>query len=85
MRRVPLACLSLAEYHPLCSARIRPIASLNLIHGMVVMDVGNGDQDVMRIWSLLTEVSEQLTQNRSLSVSLHSLTGGIKVNARPTK
>ncbi|OSX60032.1 hypothetical protein POSPLADRAFT_1059320 [Postia placenta MAD-698-R-SB12] len=45
------------------------------------MDVGNGDQDVMRIWSLLTEVSEQLTQNRSLSVSLHSLTGGIKTQA----
>ncbi|KAH9926078.1 hypothetical protein B0H21DRAFT_781358 [Amylocystis lapponica] len=45
------------------------------------MDSANGDQDVQRVWSLLTEVSEQLSQNRGLSVSLHSLAGGIKSQA----
>ncbi|KAH9911501.1 uncharacterized protein B0H18DRAFT_892721 [Fomitopsis serialis] len=42
------------------------------------MDSTNGEQDIMRIWSLLTEVSEQLTQNRSVSISIHNLTSGVK-------
>jgi len=48
---------------------------------MVVMDSTNGEQDIMRIWSLLTEVSEQLTQNRSVSISIHNLTSGVKSQA----
>ncbi|KZT64624.1 hypothetical protein DAEQUDRAFT_769544 [Daedalea quercina L-15889] len=45
------------------------------------MDPTNGEQDIMRIWSLLTEVSEQLTQNRSTSISIHNLTSGSKSQA----
>lgn len=46
------------------------------------MESNSGDQDVvLRIWTSLTEISEQLDQNRSLSVSLHGLAGGIKVRS----
>ncbi|TFY61287.1 hypothetical protein EVJ58_g4606 [Rhodofomes roseus] len=45
------------------------------------MDSTNGEQDIMRIWSLLTEVSEHLTQNRSMSISIHNLTSGVKSQA----
>ena len=48
---------------------------------MAVMDSSNGEQDIMRIWSLLTEVSEQLTHNRSMSISIHNLTSGVKVRS----
>ncbi len=39
----------------------------------------NGDPDVLRVWSLLSEVSEQLSQNRSSAVNLHALADGAKV------
>ncbi|GBE83217.1 hypothetical protein BKA93DRAFT_565650 [Sparassis latifolia] len=48
---------------------------------MAIMETANGDSDVLRIWSLLTEVSEQLSQNRNLSISLNSVAGGIKNQA----
>lgn len=45
---------------------------------MAVLD--NNDQDLMQLWSLITELSEQLSQNRSVSVSLYAQAGNIKVN-----
>ncbi|PIL22341.1 hypothetical protein GSI_15029 [Ganoderma sinense ZZ0214-1] len=38
----------------------------------------NGDSEVHRVWSLLSEVSEQLSQNRSSAVNLHALADGAK-------
>ncbi|PCH39765.1 hypothetical protein WOLCODRAFT_116172 [Wolfiporia cocos MD-104 SS10] len=48
---------------------------------MAIMDSSNGDQDIMHVWSLLSEVSEQLSQNRSTAVSLHTLASEIKTQA----
>jgi len=45
---------------------------------MVVLD---NSEDLGRLWSLITELSEQLTQNRSVSVSLYGQAGGIKNQA----
>lgn len=38
----------------------------------------NGDQDLMQLWGLITELSEQLNQNRSVSVSLYAQADNIK-------
>ena len=46
---------------------------------MAVLD--NNDQDLMQLWTLITELSEQLSQNRSVSVSLYAQAGNIKVSA----
>ncbi|KAF9468605.1 hypothetical protein BDZ94DRAFT_1279690 [Collybia nuda] len=41
----------------------------------------NGDQDLMQLWGLITELSEQLNQNRSVSVSLYAQADNIKNQA----
>lgn len=46
---------------------------------MAIMET-NGDSEIMRVWSLLNEVSEQLAQNRNTSIALHSIAGGVKVS-----
>ena len=50
---------------------------------MAVMDNAgspNVEMDVtMRIWNLINEVSDQLSQNRAISNTLHSIAGGVKV------
>ena len=46
---------------------------------MAIMDP-SGDPDVMRVWSMVSELSEQLSQNRSTAVNLHALTDGVKVS-----
>ncbi len=48
---------------------------------MAIMEA-NSDSDVMRVWTLLNELSEQLSQNRNASISLHTVTGGVKVRMR---
>ena len=45
---------------------------------MAIME-SNPENDLMQLWSVITELGEQLTQNRSISVSLYGLTGKIKV------
>jgi hypothetical protein len=45
---------------------------------MAILEPG-GEHDLMQLWSLITELSEQLNQNRSMSVSLYGLAGKIKV------
>ena len=47
---------------------------------MVVMDPGASENDIVRVWQLLSEVSEQLSQNRSSAVNLHVLADGSKVS-----
>ncbi|KAI0688879.1 hypothetical protein C8Q76DRAFT_635132 [Earliella scabrosa] len=47
---------------------------------MAVLDP-NGDPDVLRVWTMLSEVSEQLSQNRSSAVNLHAIADGAKAQA----
>ncbi|KAI0822042.1 hypothetical protein BC628DRAFT_1392102 [Trametes gibbosa] len=48
---------------------------------MAIMEP-NGEPDViMRVWSLLSEMSEQLSQNRSSAVNIHGLADSVKVQA----
>jgi hypothetical protein len=39
----------------------------------------SGENDLSQLWTLITELSEQLNHNRSASVSLYGLAGKIKV------
>lgn len=41
--------------------------------------VEGGHDDLMQLWAVITELGEQLNQNRSMSVSLYALAGKIKV------
>ena len=45
---------------------------------MAIMEA-NPESDVLRVWGLLNELSEQLSQNRNASITLHNVTGGVKV------
>jgi len=47
---------------------------------MTILD--NSEQDLLQLWSLIAELSDQLNQNRSLSVSLHAQAGSIKVSSQ---
>lgn len=42
---------------------------------------GSGEPDLTHLWAIITELGEQLSQNRSLSVSLYSQAGKIKHQA----
>lgn len=57
----------------------RTLLLATTLEQMAIMDT-TGDSDIMRVWALLSEVSEQLAQNRNASISLHSLAGGVKVS-----
>jgi hypothetical protein len=39
----------------------------------------DNESELARLWSLIQELSKQLNQNRSLSVSLVTQTGDVKV------
>jgi len=41
--------------------------------------VEGGHDDLMQLWAVITELGEQLSQNRSMSVSLYALAGKVKV------
>ncbi len=47
---------------------------------MAVMDSSSTDPEMLRIWNLLVEVAEQLNQNRAISISLHTVSGNVKVS-----
>lgn len=49
---------------------------------MTILD-GSAEQDLVRLWALIAELSEQLTQNRSVAVALYGQVGGIKVRRVP--
>jgi hypothetical protein len=46
---------------------------------MTILESSDQDPSLMRLWSLITELSEQLNQNREISTSIYSQAGGIKV------
>ncbi|KAJ7147545.1 hypothetical protein C8R43DRAFT_1237330 [Mycena crocata] len=48
---------------------------------MTILDSSDQDPSLMRLWSLITELSEQLNQNRDVSASIYQQTGGIKTQA----
>lgn len=48
------------------------------LHDMTIVD-GNSENDLIRLLNSIQELSEQLTQNRSISFSLHASAGAIKV------
>jgi hypothetical protein len=39
----------------------------------------SGEYDLTQLWGIITKLGEQLSQNRSMSVSLGGLAGQIKV------
>lgn len=43
--------------------------------------VEGGHDDLMQLWAVITELGEQLSQNRSVSVSLYALAGKVKQQA----
>jgi hypothetical protein len=44
---------------------------------MAIID-SSGDE-ITQLWAVITDLSEQLNQNRSNSVSLYAQAGGVKV------
>ena len=44
------------------------------------MAVFDASEQIGQLWALIQELSEQLNQNRSVSVSLHAQAGNIKVS-----
>ncbi|KAG1772318.1 hypothetical protein EDD22DRAFT_976525 [Suillus occidentalis] len=51
---------------------------------MTIVD-GNSENDLIRLLNSIQELSEQLTQNRSISFSLHASAGAIKTQAAHTQ
>jgi hypothetical protein len=45
---------------------------------MTILD-NNADQDIMRLWGIIGELSEELNRNRALSVTLYGQVGNLKV------
>jgi len=48
---------------------------------MAIIEGGGSEPDLTHLWAIITELGEQLSQNRSLSVSLYSQAGKIKHQA----
>jgi hypothetical protein len=44
---------------------------------MTILD--GGDDELLRLWALIAELSEELNQNRALAVSLYSQASNVKV------
>ena len=45
---------------------------------MVVLS-NNEEMDVMQLWSIITQLGEQLSQNQAMSVALYTTAGKVKV------
>ncbi|KAJ7043995.1 hypothetical protein C8F04DRAFT_1071248 [Mycena alexandri] len=48
---------------------------------MTILDTSDQDPSLMKLWSLITELSEQLNQNREVSAGIYTQAGGIKTQA----
>jgi hypothetical protein len=63
---------------------LRPLVALHdppvllCPHDMTIVD-GNSENDLIQLFNRVQDLSEQLTQNRSISFSLHASAGAIKV------
>ena len=49
---------------------------------MVVLS-NNEEMDVMQLWSIITQLGEQLSQNQAMSVALYTTAGKVKVGLVP--
>lgn len=45
---------------------------------MAILEGGETDL-TMQLWALITQLSEQLSQNQSMSVALYTMAGKVKV------
>ncbi|KAJ3716980.1 hypothetical protein FB446DRAFT_747118 [Lentinula raphanica] len=52
---------------------------------MAIIDGSHGGDEMSQLWAIITELSDQLNQNRSASVSLHTQAGGLKNQALHSK
>ncbi|KAF8827709.1 hypothetical protein HHX47_DHR4000430 [Lentinula edodes] len=48
---------------------------------MAIIDGSHGGDEISQLWAVITELSDQLNQNRSASVSLYAQAGGVKNQA----
>ncbi|CAK5284245.1 unnamed protein product [Mycena citricolor] len=48
---------------------------------MTILDNAEQDSTLMKLWGLVTELSEQLNQNRDVSATIYQQAGGIKAQA----
>ncbi|KAJ6508936.1 hypothetical protein C8R45DRAFT_969355 [Mycena sanguinolenta] len=48
---------------------------------MTILDSSDQDPSLMKLWSLISELGEQLNQNREVSANIYSQAGGIKTQA----
>ncbi|KAJ7645478.1 hypothetical protein DFH06DRAFT_586520 [Mycena polygramma] len=48
---------------------------------MTILDSSDQDPSLMKLWALITELSEQLNQNREVSAGIYAQAGGIKTQA----
>ncbi|KAJ7459736.1 hypothetical protein FB451DRAFT_1141531 [Mycena latifolia] len=48
---------------------------------MTILDTSDQDPSLMKLWSLITELSDQLNQNRDVSAGIYQQAGGIKTQA----
>ncbi|KAJ7134471.1 hypothetical protein C8R44DRAFT_425496 [Mycena epipterygia] len=48
---------------------------------MTILDSSDQDPSLVKLWSLITELSEQLNQNRDVSAGIYQQAGGIKTQA----
>ena len=64
----------MAVLHP-PSATKRPPPPLRYLHDMTILD----ENDLIRLLNAIQELSEQLSQSRSMSISLHASAGAVKV------
>lgn len=48
---------------------------------MAIIGEGGGGDDVTQLWAIITELSDQLNQNRSMSVGLFGTAGEVKVRS----
>jgi hypothetical protein len=47
------------------------------LHEMAILE--GGDQDLLRLWNLVAELSEEINRNRTLAVSLYTQASNVKV------
>lgn len=46
---------------------------------LVMVVLNNDETDVMQLWSIITQLGEQLSQNQAMSVALYTTAGKVKV------
>ena len=63
------------QYHTIILSALRALANALI---MAIMEP-NYEQEMMRLWSIIADLSEHLNQHRACAASLHAQAGGVKV------